>query len=49
MMPQTAFRYLEQYKAIDFLDQNYEAEHVLAVEDTVASMYNVCARNGGTL
>lgn len=49
MMPQVAYRYLAQYKAIDFLDQHYEAEHVLPIEDTVVSMYNICARNGGTL
>lgn len=46
---QTAFRYLEKYSAIDFLTKHYEAEHILPIEDTVVSMFNICSRNGGTL
>lgn len=49
LQPQTAFKYLETYSAIDFLLKHYEAEHVLPIEDTIDSLYNICHRNGGSL
>jgi len=44
-----AYKYLRLYDGIGFLDRNYEAEHVLPLQDTVKSLYQVCQRNGGTL
>lgn len=49
MMPQTAFKYLAMYNGIDFLAKHYEAEHILPLEDTIASLYAICRRNGGSL
>lgn len=49
LMPQTAFKYLEKYCAVDFLTKHYEAEHVLPIEDTIAALHEICQRNGGSL
>ena len=47
--PQVSCRYLLKYKALDFLDEHYEAEHVLPLQDTVDSLQMICRRNGGSL
>ncbi|MCQ2311561.1 MAG: DUF3791 domain-containing protein [Paludibacteraceae bacterium] len=49
MQPHISFRYLNQYAGLDFLDRNYEAEHILPLEDTLNSLQQICHRNGGTI
>lgn len=49
LMPQTAFKYLAMYSGIDFLTKHYEAEHILPIEETIASLHDICHRNGGAL
>lgn len=44
-----AFNYLKTYKAVDFLDRHYEAEHLLPLADTIKDMRAYCQRNGGTV
>lgn len=44
-----AFQFLFQYKAIEFLKENYEIEHTLSMEDALDDMLLVCKRNGGML
>lgn len=47
--PKTAFRYLDKYKGIDFLKENYDIEHTLSFDDAVEDLDRVCRNNGGTL
>jgi hypothetical protein len=49
LAPKVAYNYLKQFKGLAFLDEFYDVEHTLALEDTLNSMQKVCARNGGTL
>lgn len=41
--------YLSAYKGIDFLDENYEAEHTLSFHDCVSDLATICHNNGGKL
>ena len=44
-----AYHYLEKYKGIDFLEECYDAEHCLSIDDAVDDLTLVCKNNGGTL
>lgn len=44
-----AFNYLKEYKAVDFLDRHYEAEHQLPLADTIKDLRAYCKKNGGTV
>lgn len=44
-----AFAYLNRFKGMDFLDECYEAEHQLSLEDAVYDLSIICKRNGGGL
>lgn len=44
-----AFNYLKRFKALEFIDKNYEAEHLLPLADTLKDMSTYCRRNGGTV
>ncbi|MBQ9418478.1 MAG: DUF3791 domain-containing protein [Bacteroidales bacterium] len=46
--PKWAFNYLNSHQGIAFLDRNYEAEHLLPLDDTVADLADYCKRNGGS-
>ncbi|MBR5984448.1 MAG: DUF3791 domain-containing protein [Bacteroidales bacterium] len=46
---QVAFRYLQQYKGLEFLDLCYEAEHLQPLNDTQDSLRTVCRQNGGSI
>ena len=46
---QVSCKYLKEFKALDFLDKHYEAEHVLPLDETVESLMSICRYNGGTL
>ena len=47
--PQLAHNYLQKFQGLAFLQEHYEIEHTLALEDTLNSLRIICARNGGTL
>lgn len=49
MTPQEAFRFLNKYKAIAFLKENYEIEHTLSLDDAIDDLLIICQNNGGTL
>lgn len=49
MSTRDAFQYLYQYKAIEFLKENYEVEHTLSLDDALDDMFLICRKNGGTL
>ena len=44
-----AFAYLSRFKGMAFLDECYEAEHQLSLEDAVNDLSIICQRNGGGL
>lgn len=44
-----SFNYLNQFKGLKFLSDNYEAEHLLPLDDTIEDLVVFCRRNGGTL
>lgn len=44
-----AFRFLFEYKAIEFLKENYDVEHTLPLEDALEDMLMICEKNGGVL
>ncbi|MCR5077613.1 MAG: DUF3791 domain-containing protein [Prevotella sp.] len=46
---QQAFRYLYNFKGIDFLEEFYDVEHTLSMDDTVDDLANICKKNGGEL
>lgn len=44
-----AFQFLYQYKAIEFIKENYDIEHTLSLDDALDDMMLVCQNNGGSL
>ncbi len=49
LSPREAFLYLYEYKGISFLEENYEIEHTLSLEDAIEDLRMVCKNNGGKL
>lgn len=49
MTRQAAFRYLQQHKALAFLIEFYDVEHLQSMDDTVDDMVLICQQNGGVL
>ena len=47
--PQQAYRYLDRFKGIDFVDEFYNVEHTLSFEDVVEDLAVYCRKNGGAL
>ena len=45
----TAFQFLFRYGGIQFLEEYYEAEHLLSFEDTMEDLIRVCENSGGVL
>ncbi len=44
-----AFAYLNRYEGLAFLDECYEAEHTLSLQDAIDDMTVICKRNGGRI
>jgi hypothetical protein len=44
-----AYNYLEEYKGIDFLEECYDAEHCLSLNDAVDDLTVICKNNGGNI
>ena len=44
-----AFRYLFQFKGIEFIKENYESEHTLSFDTILEDMDILCKNNGGML
>ncbi len=42
-----AFDYLKAHKGIAFLSEHYDIEHIYSIDEAVADLAQVCARNGG--
>ena len=46
---QQAYRYLDRFKGIDFVDRFYNVEHTQSFEDVVDDLALYCRKNGGAL
>lgn len=46
---QQAYRYLNRFKGIDFVDRFYGVEHTQSFEDVVEDLAVYCRKNGGEL
>lgn len=46
---QQAYRYLNRFKGIDFVDRFYNVEHTQSFEDVVEDLAVFCRKNGGKL
>lgn len=46
---QQAYRYLNRFKGIDFVDRFYGVEHTQSFEDVVEDLAAYCRKNGGEL
>ncbi len=44
-----AYNYLKEYKGLEFLDECYEAEHTVSLNDAIDDLTRVCKGNGGTI
>ena len=44
-----AYKYLSEYKGLDFLTKHYGVEHTLSIEDAVEDIAIICNRHGGRL
>lgn len=44
-----AYAYLKRFSGIDFLQNYYEAEHTLSIDEAVDDLATICHRNGGVL
>ena len=49
LSPQQAYRYLDRFKGIDFVDEFYNVEHTQSFEDVVQDLALYCHKNGGAL
>lgn len=49
LTPSQVYRYLSNYKAIDFLIRNYDIEHTLSFENVVDDVSVFCRNRGGAL
>ena len=49
MQVKDALQYLLTFGGISFLDENYEIEHTLPIDDTIDALRIICSRNGGQI
>ncbi len=46
---QESFEYLNKYQAIDFINEFYDVEHTLSIDNAVDDITVICRNNGGAL
>lgn len=44
-----AYSYLKKYKGLEFLNECYEAEHTVSLNDAIEDLTEICKGNGGTI
>ena len=49
MTSKEAYLYLRNFKGIEFLKENYEAEHTVGLDDAIDDLKQVCVNNGGDI
>jgi hypothetical protein len=46
---ESSIRYLLENKGIEYLQDYYDIEHTLPLDDTLDALATICTRNGGVL
>ncbi len=46
---QSAYRYLQEHKGLEFLIEFYDIEHLQSMDETIDDLSIICKKNGGTL
>lgn len=49
MNRQSAFRFLHDHKALAFLIEFYDVEHLQSMDETIDDLLVVCEQNGGVI
>ncbi len=49
MSVKESFLYLDTCKGIDYLQEFYDIEHTLSIDDTLEALTEICRQNGGKL
>ena len=49
LSPKAAFQYLYSFGGIEFMQEHYEAEHLLSLDDAIEDLGIICRNNGGNL
>jgi len=49
MSRQAAFMFLQNYKALSFLIEYYDVEHLQSMDETINDLLIVCKQNGGVI
>ncbi len=44
-----AFRYLKRFNGVNFLEEFYDVEHLLSIDEAVNDLVLICKKNGGML
>lgn len=44
-----AYNYLKEYKGLEFLNECYEAEHTVSLNDAIEDLIQICKGNGGII
>lgn len=44
-----AYRYLERFQGLDFIDKYYNVEHTFSFENTIEDLTHYCYQKGGAL
>jgi len=49
MSRQAAYAYLREHKALSFLIEFYDVEHLQSLDETIDDLLIVCKKNGGVI
>ena len=49
LTPSQAYRYLDRFKGIDFVNRFYNVKHTFSFEDVIEDLTAYCHRKGGAL
>lgn len=49
MSRQSAFSFLHNYKAVEFLIEFYDVEHLQSIDETIDDLLVICKQNGGEI
>lgn len=44
-----AFQYLQKFGGLNFIEEFYDVEHTLSIEDAIEDMTMICRQNGGNI
>jgi hypothetical protein len=44
-----SFLYLLNFKGLDFINEFYDIEHTLPMDDTIEDLTRICQQNGGAI